>query len=592
MTLLNMAALGWLSLALPLILIYLLKIKPTRKLTTAMFLWDEVLQEKKSSALFKRLRDLLSLLLLLMTLLLVVLAMSEPVMTSDQSKDFMIILDSSASMQTVHGHETRFELAKEEAESILEAMSVDRKVILASASNQIRTIVNRTANLKLLLEGLKRMQPTIHSLEPQHLTDLLSQKEFTDQFRIIFITDSSTPGFKHADRMEIIHVGQNVDNTGIIAFDVRHFPGKHQQMAVFFKCTSTKKQAFEVDLVLSHEKEDNVVKVFPVTITPNQVVSELYDVNQAPNGRWLLSIDGPGDANPLDDKAFAILPPLIPVRTMVQGEQSYFFTRVVQAFSDYENSLQLVDRDADLMITNGPVKNMDMAKHFIIFNPKKSSPFWKSVGKEIESTHTILKQEGHPILKFIDTESISFKGAKEIKCPSKALILLENQDGIPLIYTLKFSTHQICVINMDPQVSDFFLNAYFPILVYSIAHHQMGFELDASPSHPPGSVIQKKGLGAQLEVNLLLPNGTLETHHSDHIGPFNQLGFYQIQKDKLKEDVACSVIGQNETLLNAPSAKTTLGPIEKGISPTNLLILIALFILLAESILYHKRKVG
>ena len=49
---------------LPLVAIYFLKVRPRRREATAYFLWNRVFTEKKSTSLFQRLRDLLSLLLL------------------------------------------------------------------------------------------------------------------------------------------------------------------------------------------------------------------------------------------------------------------------------------------------------------------------------------------------------------------------------------------------------------------------------------------------------------------------------------------------------------------------------------------------
>ena len=49
------------ALLAPLVAAYLLKVRPTRRATTTLFLWDELLQQRRATTLFNRLRDLLSL---------------------------------------------------------------------------------------------------------------------------------------------------------------------------------------------------------------------------------------------------------------------------------------------------------------------------------------------------------------------------------------------------------------------------------------------------------------------------------------------------------------------------------------------------
>jgi len=83
---------------LPLIAVYFLKVRPGRKPVTAFFLWREVFDQKKNTALSNRLREILSLLLMILALVAVVLAMTTPEIASDQRKDLLLIVDNSASM--------------------------------------------------------------------------------------------------------------------------------------------------------------------------------------------------------------------------------------------------------------------------------------------------------------------------------------------------------------------------------------------------------------------------------------------------------------------------------------------------------------
>ena len=78
MSFLAPAFLWGLAALAPLAAIYFLKVRPRRKPTNAYFLWQRILNQKQTSALFRRLRDVLSLLLLAIATVAIVLAMARP----------------------------------------------------------------------------------------------------------------------------------------------------------------------------------------------------------------------------------------------------------------------------------------------------------------------------------------------------------------------------------------------------------------------------------------------------------------------------------------------------------------------------------
>ena len=123
-------------IALPIMAaLYFLKVRPRRQATNAFFLWEQIYQQNSSRALFKRLRDLWSLLLMLLVLALLAFAMAEPVIETDDSRDLIIVVDASASMQAQTGHGTRMELAQAEAERWIRNLDGQRQAAVASISD-------------------------------------------------------------------------------------------------------------------------------------------------------------------------------------------------------------------------------------------------------------------------------------------------------------------------------------------------------------------------------------------------------------------------------------------------------------------------
>jgi hypothetical protein len=135
MDFMNIWALYFLALLIPLIILYLLKPKPKDlKIPSLMFI-KEIEQRKRFRSFFKKIvRDPL-LIIQILTILLLVLAASNPFYTTEEEvqidKEIAIVLDASASMQA----QNRFAEAKGIASSILDDLGSDDKVSLVLSEN-------------------------------------------------------------------------------------------------------------------------------------------------------------------------------------------------------------------------------------------------------------------------------------------------------------------------------------------------------------------------------------------------------------------------------------------------------------------------
>ena len=78
MNLANPGALAWLFLAIPVVIFYTLKIRMRRVPVSTTMFWEQVFEEKKPRALWRKLRHLLSLLLQLLFLSVLVVAVCDP----------------------------------------------------------------------------------------------------------------------------------------------------------------------------------------------------------------------------------------------------------------------------------------------------------------------------------------------------------------------------------------------------------------------------------------------------------------------------------------------------------------------------------
>src|SRR5882724_8004236 len=103
---------------LPVVIVfYLLKRKRVVKLVSSTLLWQKFLSETQASAPFQKLKKNWLLILQIVLLTLVVLALSRPFFASrtKPAELRVVILDASASMQSIDETPSRFEKARGEA---------------------------------------------------------------------------------------------------------------------------------------------------------------------------------------------------------------------------------------------------------------------------------------------------------------------------------------------------------------------------------------------------------------------------------------------------------------------------------------------
>lgn len=151
----NPIGLAALLLIIPLIILYLIRPKPKKlEIPSLMFINKTYQKIKQYSFLRRILRDLLFLLQLLI-LLFLLLTVSEPwfEVSEDTIKDHStIVLDVSASMNTIEGTTTRFELAREKA---INYLGQKNTIILVQNKPIIALKDVSKSQAKKLLENIK-----------------------------------------------------------------------------------------------------------------------------------------------------------------------------------------------------------------------------------------------------------------------------------------------------------------------------------------------------------------------------------------------------------------------------------------------------
>jgi hypothetical protein len=580
----------WSFLSLiPLVAIYFLKVRPRRKDATAYFLWQKVFTEKRTSSLFQRLRDILSLVLMALTFGAVCLALTKPELQDDSRQDLLIVVDHSASMAAGKGRAQRLELAKEAAGDIIKGLDGTQRAAVASLAGELRFLSHLSDDPKELLDAVSSIQPTELTFNPKALTELSpgESAEFGKQHRVILVSDgcleSGLP-----ESVELLKVGEPLENVGIISADAQYLPGPGNRLGIYFQLASSFKAPVKADLIIKPADGNSIAKLIPLEIKPGVNPSETFAVDEAETGRWLAQIDF-ADALASDNQAYLVAAKPKPLRVKVEATDAYFLQACVQAFSDAGGLLTPVEENAQFVLGKGTAPDAPMA---VIFQPTGTSTWWKSVGEPVEVGAARVKTADHPVLRHLEATGINYTGARQIEPADGALVLVESETSVPLIYTMNANGKSALVVNLDPVAAEFYFSAWFPVLIHGAATHMAGREESLLATYASGSTIPLPGSRETDVTNLEGPAGDDVAVTGKRSAALVKPGFYTLRNPGGEWQAAVSLLAAPESLLDNSALQSNLRPIAQGMPPYLLLTLLGVAVLVVESLLYHRRKVG
>ncbi len=584
----------WLLFALPAIAaLYLLKVRPERRESTALFLWEKVFQERAANALFSKFRDHLSLLLVLLAAFCAILALARPAFSSgDDGRDLLLLIDNGASMRA----DGRLDAAKRRAREIVEGLRGRRKVIVASVSDRVEIVSALGEGAKDALRGIDSIKESFRSFDASGVETLLSAGGPAAKMRRVLLGDGSFKGADSFKAAELVKIGGPVENVGVCAFDATRGPGAGRTVDVFYQLASSCKSGRRVELTLCRG-DGRPVKVLQLEVEPGVGKGGVFsvDVDEAAlaDGRWILRLAAPDATYSADKTAFAWLPPANPVSVgVVSGSNEIFYARCVDAFARSGDLLKLVSSSPEILVAQGRVpKDLAGLKGLILFRPEGESPYWSELGGKLPPLPALIASEGHPSLRKAPFEGMVLSGARKIAPAKNSIVALASDDGVPLLFKSPggAGAPPAYVLNFDPLESGFFLSVAFPVSLCSMALDLARRDVEAPRFLRPGW----RSPPLERPAELTLPDGTSHRLAKGDTFSLETPGFYELRDSSGRAVFACSPGDPYISLLDnsavkPPEAKTPGG----GFPLDGVLLAAALLLLALEEILYHRRKAG
>lgn len=497
------------GLAIPIVALYILRLRRRREPVSTLMFWEELFRERQTTSLFQRLKHLLSLLLQLLFLMLLVLAVARPqfAFITKSARQLVLIIDQSASMNVVEedtNGRTRLEVAKEHALRTVDGLRfMDEMTVISSHTRPIIHIPF-TNHQKSLRAAINEILPTDIStnLEPAYdLAHAIAQTKPNPEIVILSDyqsvseellaklkreteedTDTEKPeqGIKH----HLIRIGKANDNVGITQFRVRKslVNAFDYQTLLRVVNASEEDKKFNVELYFN----ENLFDVRPYTLAPGESKSEIFS-NFAFEGGKLKAVLDIQDALATDNTAYATLPKrdLIPVLLVTSGNP--FLQKAlavdeqikltVLTPTEYETDIlpesatSQEKSDYQVVIFDGySPSTLGDGNYMFIYPPavdssETSNPELKwNIGAALETPIITDWERTHPILQHVHLANVQIGTAYQVTPPPTAQVIARSFES-PVLFIDVTPNRKIVFAAINILESDLPLRIAFPVII-------------------------------------------------------------------------------------------------------------------------------
>jgi Ca-activated chloride channel homolog len=606
--------------AVPLILfLHSLRPRGLKISTTALFIWERVLKERPlATRLGWLLRKNLLLILQVLAAILLIAALADPSLLNfgAPAGDTVVVMDLTASMEAKGPAGTRFEAARRELLSLVDALPAERKMMLIGAGFETRLIVPFTADKKRLREAARSIMPSDTSGNVKDailFAHAFLKKGSPD--RVVVISDGAFAGAEEFSRppahLSFIKVAGGAENTGIVGLDLRRNSDGSERYEVMAQVRNFGTKAVRAPFTLKLEQTVLAREEIRLEAGGRRVLVYPYEGYPAGTLTAQLEID---DDLATDNRAALVLNPVAPLRILYVGPGNPFLSNLLRFFPNAQ--VTAADRwEADSAQRQGgqgsaydvmifdrvTVPELTEGNVILIDTVAPNLPL--SVQGEARLPRISAPLAKHPVTAGLTLSDLHVQESLRVAAAGDSIVLARGTNG-PLLVAFERAKLRALFIGFDLMASDLPLRVAFPVLfnnVFEWFHPQRReFPADGVRAGTPFSIFIPQG---DTELEIIMPSGRKErlevVRNPVVFGDTSEAGLYRYKSSSREGRFTVNLFDEEESDIGARVTATAkraapLGP-ELGAAETRLslwpFLLAAVFLLLTlELILAYRMR--
>ena len=489
-------------LAVPIVLLYMLRLRREEMLVSSTLLWQKLLRDREANAPWQKLRRNLLLFLQLLVLAMLVLALARPFLPvpSVASGSVIVLLDGSASMQATDMETDRFSAARQEVGQWINDLGANDQMTLILAGPQPAVLAAATNDKIQLREALASTAPAPAEADwNAAITLATGAAQGVRDARLVIVSDGGLPADLPALPVETVYmpVGNSGENLAITALATRNTETGPQ---LFARITNT--GARDQDTILALTLDGVLADSQRVNVPAGEVTNLSWDLPADVGTITAQLSEQTEDYLALDDTAWAVHEGGVSNRALLVTEGNIFLEQLFSILPGINLFKAAPDADQaalsaesfDLYIYDGvPLPQPPPAGDLLIINPQDAGDPAGGEDRLLTvtgtfSNTTVTRLADSPLLQFVDWTGVDILAAQNVNA-SWAQPLVSAAGG-PLLLVGEPHGYRAAILTFDLHASDLPLQIAFPVLMANITNWlNPGRAFDAPGGLQPGDPV-------------------------------------------------------------------------------------------------------
>jgi len=509
MTLLTPLALALTALAVPVVAMYILKLRRQQQVISSTLLWQRALDDVQANAPWQRLRPSILLLLQLLALLALVLALAQPAYSSAHhfSGDLILIVDESYGMQAHDVAPSRFSAALAQAHTLANDLPAGNvvSVIGMGAEPALKTAESSDAGaIGRAIDSLRVGVSAPNFLAALSFAASLARNGQTTRAVVLTSRESgiSALPLRVPFPVEIVRIGGHLRDLGVTAFSATQ-GGSHTQALARVGNFGANTAGSDLNLYVDGQLAD----VRPLTVVPGKQQT-LFWTDLPPRPHTLqIKLTHADDVS--TDKAAWAVSTIGSQRRILLVTNNDFFLQTALAL-DPSVQLSLLTPSAyraslapryDLIVFDGMLPSVLPTTPVLLVSPPPGHTGAIAIGANqpggtVTSASAPASASIASLLQFVDLSDVHVGRARAVTVPGW-MLPVASSGGATVLAAGENSGTRVALMPFNLQESDWPLRISFPILMQNLVHYLApGLELGTAEvaagqslqfSPPPGT---------------------------------------------------------------------------------------------------------
>ncbi len=557
MDVLNPLAFWFALLAIPIVLLYLLRLRRRAQLVSSTLLWRRAILDREANTLWQRLRRNLLLLLQLATLAFLVFALARPYVNAPggPSRQIIVLLDASASMQATDVRPSRFEAARAQVRALIETLGSEDRMTLIAVDGTPRALSALTNDKVQLRAALDALRPTLSAANWGAAVALAAavgagSEESTTS--IIFSDGANAedlallPG-----AARFVPIGESGDNLALSTLALRR---TRDGLSALVRVTNHGLR--DEQALVALRAEEALIDARTLDVPAGSAIE--WTVGGIPStARWIQAEIKEARYNLLaaDDVAYVVNATNVARRALLITPGNLFLEQALAALPGLRTTRAAAAppeiEGYDLYVLDGISATLPAGANALLIGAQ--GVFTPTA---VFSDTAYVRTAPHPIARDLDWRTVSVLDAYRLAAPDWLRPVVEGQGGALVLAgeSPDGALGRVVALAFDLRRSDLPLQIAFPILIAnSVAWLAPPQGLDIPLSVQPGEVV---ALPAGTRVTL--PSGEAVTLREQGFAQTEQPGVYTFETGQIQGAFAVNFANVAESRI-APNPNLTVG---------------------------------